>query len=226
MYGGSQPVRVLGARRLDCPDRRLPPSITGGCAVATDAGNPWSQRPRLDRLRIRPHDFILAELSERGDALAGPRAGWRRPQTVGFERLTSGRNVSRMLDFLWSRGSIMVSGRAGVQKKWDLAERCLPDWTPRDPETDQVVTIAAQKSLRALGVGTIQHIKAHYTRGRYPDLPRILAELEQQERVVRVSIEHMPVGGLHVHADDLPLLDRIEAATGSRARRRSRRSTT
>ncbi len=181
--------------------------------VATDAGNPWSQRVR-DWIAQNQglHDFILAELSEKGAMLSrdleldgvDPRqwvsSGW-----------TSGRNVSRMLDFLWSRGSIMVSGRAGVQKKWDLAERCLPDWTPRDPwETDQVVTIAAQKSLRALGVGTIQHIKAHYTRGRYPDLPRILAELEQQGRIVRVGIEHMPAA-YYVHADDLPLLDRIEA---------------
>ncbi|HVC31247.1 MAG TPA: crosslink repair DNA glycosylase YcaQ family protein, partial [Steroidobacteraceae bacterium] len=40
-----------------------------------------------------------------------------------------GRNVDRMLSFLWSRGEIMVAGRSGGQKLWDLAERRLPEWT-------------------------------------------------------------------------------------------------
>ena len=66
----------------------------------------------------------------------------------------------------------MVSGRSGGQKAWDLTERCLPDWDPREPwDEPTVVAYAAQKALRALGVATIANIKAHYTRGRYPNLP-------------------------------------------------------
>lgn len=181
--------------------------------IAGDSADPWSQRVR-DWIAQNQglHDFILAELTQKGALLSRElELDGVDPKYWVSSGWTSGRNISRMLDFLWSQGKIMVSGRAGVQKKWDLAERCLPDWTPREQwDIDQVVTIAAQKSLRALGVGTIQHIKAHYTRGRYPDLPRILAELEQQGRIVRVGIEHMP-GTYYVHADDLPLLDRIEA---------------
>lgn len=181
--------------------------------VSTDAGNPWSQRVR-DWISENQalHDFILGELSEKGALLSRElELDGVDPKHWVSSGWTSGRNVSRMLDFLWSRGSIMVAERAGVQKRWDLAERCLPEWTPREPwETDQVVAYAAQKSLRALGVATMQHIKAHYTRGRYPDLPRILTELEQQGRIARVSVEGVS-GTYYVHADDLPLLDRIEA---------------
>ncbi|MCC6805624.1 MAG: YcaQ family DNA glycosylase [Anaerolineae bacterium] len=181
--------------------------------VNGDGDDPWSLRVRdwIEQNRDL-HDFILAELTEKGAMLSRElELDGVDPKHWVSSGWTSGRNVSRMLDFLWSQGRIMVAGRSGVQKKWDLAERCLPEWTPRDQwESDQVVAYAAQKSLRALGVGTIQHIKLHYTRGRYPDLARVLTELEKQGRVARVGIEGVS-GTYYIHADDLLLLDRIEA---------------
>lgn len=129
---------------------------------------------------------------------------------------TSGRNASQMLDYLWTRGTIMVAGRAGQQKLWDLSERCLPAWTPRDALTPhERVARAAQTSLRALGVGTVTHIGRHYVRGRYPGLAGVLRDLEAARRITRVRIEEdgrrLP-GTWYVHADDLPLLDGPAAA--------------
>ena len=43
---------------------------------------------------------------------------------------TAGRNVDRMLDVLWTQGRIMVAGRHGQQRVWDLSERWLPPWAP------------------------------------------------------------------------------------------------
>jgi uncharacterized protein YcaQ len=181
--------------------------------VSTDAGNPWSAYVRQWMEQNRElHDFILAELTEKGAMLS------RELELEGIDPKqwvssgwTGGRNVSRMLDFLWSRGQIMVVERAGMQKKWDLSERVLPEWTPREMlDTPDVVRRAAQKSLRALGAATPQHIKVHYTRGRYPDLPKALAALEDEGRITRVKVEGMP-GTWYAHADDLPLIDRIEA---------------
>lgn len=158
------------------------------------------------------HDFILAELRAKGALFSRQiEADGLDPQSWVSSGWTDGRNVSRMLDFLWSRGEIMVAGRSGLQKKWDLSERCLPDWTPRDQWDDgQVVGFAAQKSLRALGVATAQQIKQHYTRGRYPNLPAVLKTLEHEKRIQQVEVEGQK-GTWYVHADDLPLLDRIEA---------------
>jgi uncharacterized protein YcaQ len=158
------------------------------------------------------HDFVLAELREKGAMFSRQiEMDGHDPKQWVSSGWTDGRNVSRMLDFLWIRGNIMVADRAGLQKKWDLAERCLPDWTPRDPwDTDQVVGYAAQKAIRALGAATIQQIKQHYTRGRYPDLPKVLKTLEDQGRIQRISVEGSNAVW-YVHADDLPLLDRIEA---------------
>jgi uncharacterized protein len=129
---------------------------------------------------------------------------------------TAGRNVDRMLDLLWTQGRILVAGRQGGQRVWDLAERVLPDWAPtRRPPEREVVRLAAQRSLRALGVATARDIDRHFTAGRYPALPAVLAGLERAGRVQRVRLvaggTEWP-GPWYVHADDLPLLDRL--ATG------------
>lgn len=128
---------------------------------------------------------------------------------------TAGRNVSRMLDFLFVQGKILVARRSGGRKLWDLAERCLPEWTPHDRLTErEIVRRAAQKSLRALGVARARHIEQHFIRGRYPGLPRVLADLEAEGRIQRVQIgadgREWP-GPWYIHTDDLPLLDRLGA---------------
>jgi uncharacterized protein len=96
-----------------------------------------------------------------------------------------------------------------------MAERWLPAWAPtRRPPEREVVRLAAQRSLRALGVATARDIDRHFTASRYPGLPAVLAGLERSGRVERVRLAadgaEWP-GPWYVHADDLPLLERLEA---------------
>jgi hypothetical protein len=160
--------------------------------------------------------YLLAQVRKHGPVLSRdledeqqPPKGW---VSTGW---TSGRNVSGMLDYLWLSGQIMVAGRQGIQKVWDLAERCLPEWTPRDKlSARQAVRLAAQKSLRALGVGTARHIERHFTRGRYPGLEQVLAELEAEGVIQPVAIQDgrtAPAwpGPWYIHTEDLPLLDQL-----------------
>jgi uncharacterized protein YcaQ len=132
---------------------------------------------------------------------------------------TAGRNVSQMLDHLWIKGRLMVAGRKGGQKLWDLAERCLPDWTPRNPLPErEIVRRAAQKSLRALGLARPAHIQQHYIRGRYPGLEDVLAVLESEGLIEQVQVaedgQTWP-GPWYIHTDDLLLLDRLAAGEWS-----------
>jgi uncharacterized protein len=143
-------------------------------------------------------------LEEIGERPKGAPGGW------GSER-----DVASMLFYLQMQGDIVVADRLGGQKRWDLAKRVLPDWTPREklPERE-VVRRAAEKSLRALGVGTARHIKYHFTRHRYPGLPAVLADLEKQGRITRVAVEGVrPFGKTpepwYIHADDLPRLEAL-----------------
>jgi uncharacterized protein YcaQ len=129
---------------------------------------------------------------------------------------TNDRNVSRMLDILWTKGFLMVVGRSGADRWWDLTERWLPEWTPRDRLGDvQAVRLASQRSLRALGVATPKQIALHFTRGVYPNRASVLSRLEKERIVERVEVvdpEGATVPGeWFVHAGDLPLLERLEA---------------
>jgi uncharacterized protein len=158
---------------------------------------------------------IVSEITKHG---ALPSKYFEDKSVAGWESSgwTGGRNVSRMLDFLWTSGELMVAGRKGGQKLWDLTERCLPEWTPRDlMPAHERVSYAAQKSLRALGVGRTQHIQQHYVRGRYENLSDVVKSLERDGQFERVQIAEMGdeawPGVWYIHHDTLPLLERIEA---------------
>jgi len=95
---------------------------------------------------------------------------------------TAGRNVDRMLDLLWTQGRILVAGRQGRQRVWDLAERVLPAWAPasRPPEREVVRLAALERA------GRVERVRVAADGGELP-------------------------GPWYVHADDLPLLERLEA---------------
>jgi uncharacterized protein YcaQ len=157
-------------------------------------------------------DHVMSTIRERGPILSKDiedkaHDGW---QSTGW---TGGRNVSRMLDFLWTQGIILVAGRKGGQKTWDLAERVLPDWIPREVLSEQeVVRRSALKSLRGLGIGTQRHIANHFTRNRYWDLPAILRDLEAEGCIHQVEIDATGKqwrGPWYIHTEDLPLLESL-----------------
>jgi uncharacterized protein len=149
---------------------------------------------------------------------AGPLPG-RALQDASDVPWTSGgwtneRNVDQMLDLLMTQGVIMVAGRRGGQKLWDLAERCLPAWNPRERLGDvQTTRRASQLSLRSLGIATAKHIRDNFTAGRYPGLERVLETMRREGLIVPIAVEEegarLP-GEWFVHAEDIPLLDRIE----------------
>jgi uncharacterized protein len=154
--------------------------------------------------RLRADGPLPARALQDRSAVGWQSGGW-----------TAGRNVERMLDVLWTQGRIMVAGRAGQQRLWDLAERWLPAWTPTARLTErEIVRRAAQRSLRALGAATLRDVDRHFTQGRYPGLVAALTGLERTGRVERVRVAadgaEWP-GPWYVHADDLPLLERLQA---------------
>ena len=116
------------------------------------------------------------------------------------------RNVSRMLDLMWVRGYVGIAARDGGQRLWDLMERCLPPDPPEDELADTEITRrSALIALKALGVARMPHIRAHFTRGRYPQLPEVLAQLAADGEIVPVELEGIK-GAWWVRADDVDAL--------------------
>jgi uncharacterized protein YcaQ len=128
---------------------------------------------------------------------------------------TAGRNVDMMLTILWAQGKIMIAGRKGNRKVWNLTERFLPKWTPKEQLSDsEVFRQAAQKSLRALGVACPSHIEQHFIRRCYGNIKNVLGELEAEGLITQVQIcegKKAWHGQWYVHMKDMPLLDRLAA---------------
>ena len=157
-----------------------------------DDGSAWNRR-RLDWMaaNAKLKRSVLAQVRRDGPVLARRISGGLTGESWRSSGWTNERNVDRMLGFLWASGRVMVAGREGIQKRWDLTERVLPADAPRERLSDLEVTRrAVDRSLRGLGVGTAKHIKSHFTRDRYPELNRVLAEFERTGRVERVVVEH------------------------------------
>jgi uncharacterized protein YcaQ len=179
----------------------------------TDDGA-WTRRMRIwveDNAELKRH--ILSELRRRGPLrsrdfedrarVPWPSSGW-----------TAGRNVGRMLDFLWARGDITIAGRDGMQRLWDLSSKWFPEWTPRQTMSQRrVVERAAQISLKALGVATRAQISEHFTRSRYPGLGRVLADFVRRGVIEEVSVVERGSawpGPWYIHSEDVPLMEHLD----------------
>jgi uncharacterized protein len=120
------------------------------------------------------------------------------------------RNVDRMLDYLWTKGKVMIVGRAGQQRVWDLAERWFPEWTPTETLSLQKATrLATERSIRAMGFASRSEIWQYFTRWRYDDLPGVLEEFERKKKIVPVKIDGFK-DKWFAHADDLEGLEELE----------------
>ena len=175
---------------------------------------PWIRQFRLwvtANSALRRH--VVSELRRRGPLPASEfedrsvRA-WR---SSGW---TAGRNIDRMLSFLWVSGVVVVAGRQGGKRWWELAERWLPAWTPKERLGQrEVVRRATQRLLRALGVARQTDIARHFIPDRYEGLSEVLASLERSGIVLPVRIEDQSErwpGRWLIHADDVPVLEPLE----------------
>ncbi len=161
------------------------------------------------------HEHILERLAADGPltssdfddlgALPWESSGW-----------SSGRTVTRMLDFLYYRGKVLSVARKGNTKYWHLAERWLPPGTDmREWAEEDVVRRSADKSLRALGIATSKQIKNHFIRSRYPGLKERLAELVEEGTALPARIVGADGGTWpdewFLHRESLPGLEAIRS---------------
>ena len=96
--------------------------------------------------------YVLRELRRRGplrtrDLEDRAAEGW---QTGGWN--DQGKSTAMMLELLWARGEVMVAGRDGQLRLWDLAERSLPVDQPRSSPT-AIARRVVEGQLRARGRG-------------------------------------------------------------------------
>jgi uncharacterized protein YcaQ len=122
--------------------------------------------------------------------------GWR---TGGWN--DDGRNTSMMLEVLWAKGEVLIAGREGQARLWDLAERRLPpDGTRLRPGEEARRLLDVQ--LRAMGIAKVNGFGWTFEGARPPGWERALAALEREGRAVRVRVDGVP-GERWAHAEVL-----------------------
>jgi uncharacterized protein YcaQ len=160
--------------------------------------------------KLRAH--VLNELRSRGPLLS--RHFEDETRGKHDDAWSSWGDVSRMLFHLYLTGEVMVVGREGKQKLYDLAERFLPSWvSKKEMSAEEVEYTAVQRSLRSLGIANPMEISWQFLHKRYPNLKATLKQLAAEEMIFQVEITDGPIGKgeRYIHSDDIKLLDKLQA---------------
>jgi uncharacterized protein len=182
-------------------------------AMKAPEGGAWraKQNDWWDSEReFRAH--ILERLTEEGPLRAREIEDRASDGWVSRDAWTHRPNVNRMLDLMWVRGMVGISRREGAQRVWDLMARCVAPGAPDERLTDEEVTYRATPfAIKALGAGRIPHVRAHFTRGRYPELPKVLDRLNADGVVERIAVDGLG-DDWWILAEDLETLETADDA--------------
>ena len=217
LRGGTYDSHARGLTRAAYGDRELFDywcHEASHCHVGDLPLHRWAMRTHVARLTpARAHrarwfadnaafaEHVEADLRARGPLRAREledrsAAAWEWGHWT--DEVSSRQTIARLLDQMWMQGRIGVADRVGIERRWDVMDRCLPEGTlvAADAEplaTPEAVRRATLRAVDMLGVARATHITAHFTRRRYPGLNGpdggVLAELERAGELRRLGVD-------------------------------------
>lgn len=115
--------------------------------------------------------YALRELERRGPLTSAQLedrsvVAWPPPPATERSGWNANRNKTMLLDFLQWQGRVLVSGRSGGQRLWDVAERVVPRIERIDPR--HVPRLVAERRVRYFGIVRPARLRASYL--AHPDL--------------------------------------------------------
>jgi len=177
--------RLIEHNAFYVPIERLP-------ELRFEAG-PWiSTWPRVQQwlaANHKFHDSILDQLRDRGPLQSRDIddsmivKGW---ESTGW---THGKNTTRMLEFMGKKMEVVVAGRVGQERLWDLPERVFPPDAPQATLTDdEYAETRLQAAMARFGVADLREVKARTYWVPKPALPRAIDRFVQEGRLVPVNL--------------------------------------
>ena len=167
----------------------------GGRDWYSNVNNVTSAHPELA-------DEILARIRE-----DGPLASRQFDGAAGGG-MWNWKPAKAMLERLWNRGELVIAGRQGFQRVYDLAERVIPRAVLEAPvpSADQVLRTLAEQAVRARGALTEAGVREHWRlAGGVGRIRPTLDELVAEGRLRRLRVDD---GGADVLVADDAELDR------------------
>jgi uncharacterized protein YcaQ len=102
---------------------------------------------------------------------------------------THGKNTTRMLEFMGVRLDIVVAGRVGQERLWDLPQRVVPGDAPAGELTQSEYEEArVLRAMRRFGVATQQEIRLRTYGLSIPHAKALLARLVADGRLTAVRL--------------------------------------
>ena len=135
-----------------------------------------------------PHlaDEILAEIRARGPL------GSRHFEGASEGGMWNWKPAKAMLDRLWNHGDLVIAGRPGFQRLYDLPERVLPREVLEAPvpaEAERLRALALKAVARARGADRSGHRRALAAHGRRRARPPAVDALVAEGVLERVAVE-------------------------------------
>jgi uncharacterized protein YcaQ len=96
-----------------------------------------------------------------------------------------------MLEVLWAKGEVMIAGRAGQERIWDLAVRSLPSDVPRPWAGDEARSLL-DAQLRAPGISKLSRFGWTFEGARPLPDGSAVAGLEREGRAARCASTGSP----------------------------------
>jgi uncharacterized protein YcaQ len=118
--------------------------------------------------------------------------GW---ETGGWN--DEGQNAAMLLDILWSKGEVMIVGRDGQQRLWDLASRWLPAVRAR-PHA-RLAADLVERQVRARGITRLDRLGSLFD-GAMPGRDAAVERLQRTGMLVPLRVESYP-GRWYSHRD-------------------------
>ncbi len=189
--------KVIAARRafewdaFIVPVERLP-ELRYVAKVWLNGKGDWRQRARdfidgNEEFRQSILDQLRAEgpLQSRQLDDSKVKVGW---VSTGW---THEKNTTRMLEFMGARLDIVVAGRVGQERLWDLPERVLPANAPIGELTeDEYEQLRVMRAMRRFGVATFQEIRLRAYGLSIPDAKALLGRLVEEGRLIAIDLPY------------------------------------
>lgn len=203
--------RLFEWRAFVYPTRHLP---FYRLAMRGTAKNPyWQARAEWMRANLPLRRQILSRLRREGP-LATSAFDGREAVSWHSTGWTNDRNSSQMLEFLSAEGRVLVAGRAGQERLWDLTERCVPPTALLSTATPtKLLRDATARALRSLGVATATQIQNMLPYTLRASVTKTIVSLEKSGEFIpsRVATGNGKLKGRwYVHAADVDELAGLE----------------